>query len=673
MLLAERNIDLETSSDVKIQSFKIKTSSKAFEILSSGIYSDSITAIIREISTNAADSHIAAKKKHIPFVVHLPNEIEPFFSVKDEGTGIPPDALQDVFITYFESDKTHSNDFTGCLGLGSKSPFSYVDNFIVTSVYNGKKTICNCFLNKQAVPSMAILGTTNTQEPNGVEVKLAVKLQDFDNFFKKAHEVLKYFDPLPEVIGAYNFKFNKCEYLVVKDNYKIFKEYGNKSHIVMGNVAYPIKSYLFSNVNNELINWGIDIYVEVGDVDFASSREELKINEKTTACVRSHLKNAVSLFTNEIAKDISKAPTLWSARRLCYDLRHSVVGRIAKLDNVYWNGINVSENIELNETVQVQNICKTKKSYKLYDFKEGEKIVPDGRPIFHADIIAYKAAAKRGMYYTQLNKKEYNDGYVVLFCNQSFLDSSGIGEVMENVSKFPLEKGPVNPRGIPFYLFQSKNSNHWQRTTEEPKEGLHVRTLYGLLKLYDRQLKLVDFVNLINKLKTITVVPNIYKISSKVKTNLISLEDWLDNFKQLNKNLLDDLSKRFDYAENQWRISTEMMDFFESVYVPDDIKELFKEYQTCRDLYAEKKLDNYACVFNLLGWIKPVNRITKIFDEIYEKYPVFRYLNWDQHNIGFHNFMKKQLNNTCAAIGNPKRSQRKKLNLSQKQKSSQNA
>jgi len=59
----------------QIGEFRIRNSAKAFNILSSGLYANKIRAIIRELSCNAVDSHIAAGRSGTPFDVHLPNQL----------------------------------------------------------------------------------------------------------------------------------------------------------------------------------------------------------------------------------------------------------------------------------------------------------------------------------------------------------------------------------------------------------------------------------------------------------------------------------------------------------------------------------------------------------------------------------------------------------------------
>ena len=140
----------------EIGEFRIRNSAKAFNILSSGLYANKIRAIIRELSCNAVDSHVAAGKSDTPFDVHLPNQLEPHFSIRDYGTGLNHEQVKNIYTTYFESTKTNSNEFIGALGLGSKSPFAYTDNFTVTAIQGNKKGIYTAFINDQGVPSIEI-------------------------------------------------------------------------------------------------------------------------------------------------------------------------------------------------------------------------------------------------------------------------------------------------------------------------------------------------------------------------------------------------------------------------------------------------------------------------------------------------------------------------------------
>jgi|GEM_PF-5755908 len=112
-----------TSGGSSLGRYRIAQSKAAFETMSSRLYSDKVRAVLRELSCNAWDAHIAADKSDVPFDIHLPTDFEPWFEVKDYGTGMSHRDIVDLFCTYFGTNKSDSDKFIGALGLGSKSPF----------------------------------------------------------------------------------------------------------------------------------------------------------------------------------------------------------------------------------------------------------------------------------------------------------------------------------------------------------------------------------------------------------------------------------------------------------------------------------------------------------------------------------------------------------------------
>lgn len=159
--------DAVLSNVGQVGEFRIRNSAKAFNILSSGLYANKIRAIIRELSCNAVDSHVAAGNTDTSFDVHLPSSFEPWFSIRDYGTGLDREQVTNIYTTYFESTKTNSNDFIGALGLGSKSPFSYTDNFTIVAIKDGNKGVYTAFLNDEGVPSIALMNEESSNEPTG--------------------------------------------------------------------------------------------------------------------------------------------------------------------------------------------------------------------------------------------------------------------------------------------------------------------------------------------------------------------------------------------------------------------------------------------------------------------------------------------------------------------------
>ncbi len=300
----------------EIGEFRIRNSAKAFNILSSGLYANKIRAIIRELSCNAVDSHVAAGKQNTPFDVHLPNQLEPWFAIRDYGTGLTHEQVTNIYTTYFESTKTDSNDYIGALGLGSKSPFSYTDNFTVTAIKNGVKGIYTAFINDQGVPSIALMTSEQSDEPSGVEVKFAVNDRwDFDKFKQEAREVYTYFALRPVVSGVTNFAFRDVEYLD-KDIIPGVHSYqdGRRSVAIMGNIAYPIEVPQADTSLGDLrslLSCGLEMHFAIGELDFQASREGLSYIPQTIESIKTKLAALNTALATVLAKEANAIPNLW--------------------------------------------------------------------------------------------------------------------------------------------------------------------------------------------------------------------------------------------------------------------------------------------------------------------------------------------------------------------------
>ena len=303
----------------EIGEFRIRNSAKAFSILSSGLYANKIRAVIRELSCNAVDSHAAAGKQDTPFDVHLPNTLSPHFSIRDYGTGLSHEQVTNIYTTYFESTKTASNQFIGALGLGSKSPFSYTDNFTVTAIQNGRKGIYTAFINEAGVPSIAQMMEEATNEPNGVEVKFAVTDRyDFDKFRQEARNVYKHFALRPVVSGNGDFGFDTPEYESrdIIPGVHSYKNQGSRGSVaVMGNIAYPIEipaadQSIDKDVRN-LLTCGLEMHFTIGELDFQASREGLSYIPSTIAAIKSKLEQLNAALTVVIAREADAIENLW--------------------------------------------------------------------------------------------------------------------------------------------------------------------------------------------------------------------------------------------------------------------------------------------------------------------------------------------------------------------------
>ena len=317
MILSNAPVNEAVVSNVsEIGEFRIRNSAKAFAILSSGLYANKIRAIIRELSCNAVDSHAAAGKKDTPFDVHLPNQLEPHFAIRDYGIGLSHEQVTQIYTTYFESTKTNSNEFIGALGLGSKSPFSYTDNFTVTAIKDGKKGIYSAFINENGVPSIALMMQEDTDEPAGVEVKFSVNdYYDFGKFRHEASAVYTHFSLRPVVSGFAGFVFNNINYDtkdIVPNVHSITHSHG--SYAVMGNIAYPIdipQEHTTLGELSNLLHCGLEMHFGIGELDFQASREGLSYIPQTVNAIKAKLEELNGALVDVLAKEADAIENLW--------------------------------------------------------------------------------------------------------------------------------------------------------------------------------------------------------------------------------------------------------------------------------------------------------------------------------------------------------------------------
>lgn len=322
-----RKATISTSNSNSVGTFRIKESAKAFSILSSSLYQNPIRSVIRELGCNARDAHVAANNPE-PWKLSLPSVLSPEFAVSDNGTGLSHDEVMQIYTTYFESTKTNSNEFVGALGLGSKSPFSYTDNFTVTSVKDGKKNIYSTFLTEEQIPSIVLLDSSTTNEPNGVEVRFSVKSDDFHKFRSEAIEALKFFDQkpigFPEGSEPKILMINGIEHITT--GVAGYSYVGKEPLVIMGGVQYAFdaKNAAFLKYSVLLVARShMLIRADIGDVDIQPSREGLTMTKKTIEFISKKFEEALSKINADIEQKIKSAKTEWDAIILRNELAHS--------------------------------------------------------------------------------------------------------------------------------------------------------------------------------------------------------------------------------------------------------------------------------------------------------------------------------------------------------------
>jgi len=323
--------------------FTIQASAKMFKILSSGLYSNKEKAIIREVSCNAYDANVDAGNGDVPIEVHLPNALEPYFSIKDSGTGLTPDQMVNIYTQYGNSTKTDRNDQIGALGLGSKSPFSYIDSFTVISITDGTKNTYSCYIDGNGEPQLQPFGSEDTDERNGVEVTFPVKKEDFRKFREEAEITYRPFEVKPNITGNSEYvqkKFNVLLTSADTDNADwqlvepVSRDRWSRDTIrvaVQGNIEYPINTSLIeeslSQNAKRLLNENFRLHFNIGELDIAASREELGYDKITVANIAAKFETMAGELAEVQNEKINEFDNKYEAM--------SYISRIKGSSNIY--------------------------------------------------------------------------------------------------------------------------------------------------------------------------------------------------------------------------------------------------------------------------------------------------------------------------------------------------
>lgn len=455
MKVTEQKEDVTVGGAQSTEAFTIKASAKAFSILSSNLYSNVLGAVIRELCTNAFDAHVMTDKAGEPFVISLPNSLDPTFRVRDFGPGLTPAEITQVYTTFFESTKTDSNDVVGCLGLGSKSPFGIADSFSINSYQNGKKTIYSAFLNDARIPTIAKFGEMDTDEEDGLELEVGIKEEDFSSFNREVNSQLKYFIVKPIVKGNSSFEWNVDEeYLYEGTNWKMVGgnnrgRNGDGARVIQGQIAYPIDTNAMgkyfenaSPVVQEVLKRNILFAVNIGDVNIAPSREALTYDDRTSENIVKAAEKIVKELPQIIKDKIQSAVNEYDARLMFAAVMNNLGSGyyntklkevVVKSGEILWNGKDVSKLTIFVKEDDLQTVVAFKKNYngryskniQSVQVHSGYHPQPDEK--FHWNFEARSLSEVIWIYATEDDKSV--DGRSKQYANDN-MNSSGVVNII---------------------------------------------------------------------------------------------------------------------------------------------------------------------------------------------------------------------------------------------------
>lgn len=319
MKLPKNTIHTETGGSLNEFKFSLDEADQGFvfEMLRKKIYEDPIGTVVREIASNARDANRENKKTTpISIIMRKNNELlnngECKIEIRDNGPGISPERMEQIFVKYGKSTRRDSNDFTGGFGIGSKTPFSYSDVFNIKTIYNKQEYSYVAFIDESKRGKIVLQSCIKTTNETGTSIIVPINKKDSIEFQNKAIYYTCLWNIKPNYMGfdistkslkTDNLYEDSKILIIFNDAYQI--PY-NALTILIDGIPYNVKT------DDEKINFNDDYYFRNkyklflkftnGDLNISTNRENLHYDDITINKINKryeYIKNKFLKFINE--------------------------------------------------------------------------------------------------------------------------------------------------------------------------------------------------------------------------------------------------------------------------------------------------------------------------------------------------------------------------------------
>lgn len=428
MIINTQQSNVRTIGDIK--EFKTSIDPKNLEfittLLSSNLYSNPEQSFIREIVSNAWDSHVEANNTNTPVIIKISSSSYNNYSitVRDYGVGLSPERFKTIFCNIGSSTKRDSNDYIGCFGIGRFASLACSSSVYITSYYNGIEYQYIMVKSGNCITTN-LVHERLTEEKNGVEITIE-NIRDIDKYVK----ALDYIIFFPNVyIDGYcsnninNAKIKKFINFAVSD--KIIKH-----KLLLGNVLYPCDNYNLSDESRQFIatiNYtGIVIKFDIGELDITPNREAIIYTSSTIKKIEEKIRKAKEEIEGMVSKHIKQD---YDDIREYHEFTTSLL---------YYSPLTDSLGKDYGYPIYMKDLNITYKNVKFTDEEEDFlRIILGSEPLYYKGAFDNNKLCRARLPYSK-NLNQFNSKNVLILNRDARLIPSAKSYISSNYNNYTI-------------------------------------------------------------------------------------------------------------------------------------------------------------------------------------------------------------------------------------------